>query len=722
MKNYVKGWCFTSITPKLLLIVILFKTIIAHASIQIPNNTDDFETIILNNYLYVDKTMLIEEYIKLFTKYTSITLTIHRPEGWGKSTNIKMLEKFLQIEVNERGEPKSAKATINPKLFLGGSIGNNGRVLNPLKIANSKNVSQHLGKHPVILLDLKNATGNAYEDIEQRIKSSVMDAYRVHRYLIHSPRVTGKDKLHNYLSGEFDVDDLITSINFLSNKLYEHFEQKVHILIDDYDIPLMNAIIYNHTVDYQEVKSLLKNFYESTLTENPYRCVALLVGVHPAHLSVNVTVNFMSILSINPIIEFFGFTTNEVNALIEELQIETDLDELENWYGGYYFDGETNYYNCRSVLRFLAHNGTFAYYGPSITTNVCEIESCDLECDYTYDNEETDCCNNFDDIFVLLAEQTLFRRVDGICHLITSSLISGNQTYSDESLPYEFSRLKLSYFGYLSAHHLSLISDEQEDASSDSYYEYSESSQVDEDEFLALKIMQFQFSEFSIPNKEARHFYELKAFQWICYMFEIDNDEFASLVQFLMQDQIKEFLTRTSHYLAKFKVDNYLQSADQTNIELYHAFMASIKHVLSSTHTMRTNEDARDEKQLNRGTSLYQQNMIFVPKFNQSDTVIIIKYEVPEKFEKRADFNASGEIQTSMAEPNKEKMRSFCNNVTIPQQSPEAKKLIEVSLFFYGDEVESEYVIKSPKQCKVGELFVSNTQQISGQEEELGFY
>ena len=60
----------------------------------------DFETIIENNYFYVDKTNFIREW---WENGDSVTL-ITRPRRFGKTLNINMLERFFSLNYARQGK------------------------------------------------------------------------------------------------------------------------------------------------------------------------------------------------------------------------------------------------------------------------------------------------------------------------------------------------------------------------------------------------------------------------------------------------------------------------------------------------------------------------------------------------------------------------------------------------------------------------------------------
>jgi len=105
----------------------------------IPLGIDNFKEVIEGNYLYVDKTKLIEN---ILNKGAMAYLFL-RPRRFGKSLTISMIEEYFNIKKKEE----------NKDLFKG------------LKISNSREeIKEQQGKYPVISLNLKEAKGKDWEE------------------------------------------------------------------------------------------------------------------------------------------------------------------------------------------------------------------------------------------------------------------------------------------------------------------------------------------------------------------------------------------------------------------------------------------------------------------------------------------------------------------------------------------------------------------------------
>ncbi|WP_342269619.1 AAA family ATPase, partial [Rickettsia endosymbiont of Orchestes rusci] len=212
--------------------------------------TDDFKTLLLNSDIFVDKSLMIKELLEDSGEVILIT----RPRRWGKSLNMNMLQKFFEVEIDEVGTVLSEEIKVNHKLFIGGEVDlgfGEYKDLKPLKIATIASAMNRQGQFPVILLNLKDVKGSSYKEIEKGVEKQVVKLFINHRYLKKYYVVSDNDlldgiqkkQLERYYTGEFTLEDIKDALRFLSELLFKHFNQKVYILIDEYDTPINGAYI-----------------------------------------------------------------------------------------------------------------------------------------------------------------------------------------------------------------------------------------------------------------------------------------------------------------------------------------------------------------------------------------------------------------------------------------------------------------------------------------------
>ncbi len=121
----------------------------------LPIGVDNFKDIILNNYYYVDKTLLIKDIIDSKGKVNLFT----RPRRFGKTLNISMLQHFFENAKDD-----------NEHLFKDLKIMSQG----------DKYISQ-MGQYPVINLSLKSAKQPTFELAYISIIRRIADEFRRYR-------------------------------------------------------------------------------------------------------------------------------------------------------------------------------------------------------------------------------------------------------------------------------------------------------------------------------------------------------------------------------------------------------------------------------------------------------------------------------------------------------------------------------------------------------------
>ena len=148
------------------------------------------------------------------------------------------------------------------------------------------------------------------------------------------------------------MNDLQDALLKLSHCLYMHYQQKVIILIDEYDVPLQSAYTNGY---YDEMVDFLRNVFSSALKTNDALEKGVLTGcLRISKESIFTGLNNFNVYSImdEQSSTRFGFTQQEVNELLNEYNFLEQKDEVKEWYDGYLF-GSTEIYNPWSVLKYV---------------------------------------------------------------------------------------------------------------------------------------------------------------------------------------------------------------------------------------------------------------------------------------------------------------------------------------------------------------------------------
>ena len=290
---------------------------------RLPIGIEDFEKIRQEDYYYVDKTGMIGDIIRNGAEVTLFT----RPRRFGKSLNMSMLEQFFSLNGK-------------PELFEG------------LQIMGEPELCQkYMGQYPVISLSLKGINAVSYETAFKIAVRGINESAAMVDYLEQSERLTKNDKesYRELLKRDMDEAEFYVSLRELSRLLAKHFDKKVIILIDEYDVPLAKAYENGY---YDQMIFTMRNFLEQALKTNRNLQFAVLTGcMRISRESIFTGLNNFQVLSISDVgfDEYFGFTDNEVRQLLCYYRQEQSYGRIREWYDGYRF-GNVDVYCPWDVL------------------------------------------------------------------------------------------------------------------------------------------------------------------------------------------------------------------------------------------------------------------------------------------------------------------------------------------------------------------------------------
>lgn len=217
-----------------------------------------------------------------------------------------------------------------------------------LDIANDTDLCKtYMGKFPVISISLKGVNGTDFLAARSMMSSIIGNEALRFYFLSESPKLNEKEiKLFNQLT---EVDEsnregfimsdtvLTSSLKILSMLLQKHYEKKVIILIDEYDVPLAKAFDNGY---YDEMVMLIRNLFEQVLKTNDSLQFAVLTGcLRVSKESIFTGLNNLKVLSITDVRfdEYFGFTDKEVQDLLKYYELTEFYGIVKDWYDGYRF-------------------------------------------------------------------------------------------------------------------------------------------------------------------------------------------------------------------------------------------------------------------------------------------------------------------------------------------------------------------------------------------------
>lgn len=277
---------------------------------KLPVGIENFAEIRTEGFYYVDKTGLIRDLLADWAKVNLFT----RPRRFGKTLNMSMLKFFFEI-----GTDKT--------LFDG--------------LAISKETAlceTYMGKFPVVFISLKDVDGLTFETAYGMLRRILQAEMSRLCFLEGSQQIPedNKSALRRFLKEQDTQDDVRESLKMLSSLLYQHYGQKVILLIDEYDVPLDKAFQHGY---YREMVALIRSLFGQALKTNDFLQFAVLTGcLRVSKESIFTGLNNFKVLSITDsrYDEQFGFTDAEVKQLLADYGLSSHESEMKEWYDGYH--------------------------------------------------------------------------------------------------------------------------------------------------------------------------------------------------------------------------------------------------------------------------------------------------------------------------------------------------------------------------------------------------
>lgn len=280
-------------------------------------------------YYYVDKTMLIKEFLDQKPLVSLFT----RPRRFGKTLNMDMLRVFFEISEDDTSVYFADKA-----IWKCGEA-----------------YRKHQGKYPVIFLTFKDVKYDSWEATVDKIRGLLQAEFGRHQELAASSKLAEYEKVYfsKILNGEASLVDLTSALEKLSQMLAKHYGKAPIIIIDEYDTPIQEGYSKDF---YDEIIGFMRNFFSGAFKDNRNITYGFLTGIlRIAQESIFSGLNNLAVNSVmdDAYDEFFGFTYPEVREMLAYYGVTDKEAELKDWYDGYLF-GSTEIYNPWSVINYIS--------------------------------------------------------------------------------------------------------------------------------------------------------------------------------------------------------------------------------------------------------------------------------------------------------------------------------------------------------------------------------
>ena len=295
--------------------------------VNISVGISEFSEIRKNGYYYIDKTGLIEELVR--NSGAKVTL-ITRPRRFGKTMAMNMLAEFFDIRKDSR------------QLFEGLNISKNQDIC-----------SGWMNKWPVLFISFKRVDGLNFQDAYAMLRSVVTEICAEHRYILDGDEISEYDRktLENIIDQSASVTEIKNSIMSLTRAMEIYYGKPVILIMDEYDVPVAKAESNGY---YAEMLDIMKGIMQSLKDNQALRFAVVTGCLKIAKESIFTgTNNFVSdTISHSRLNEYFGFTQNEVDRLLEDTGTTAHADDIREWYDGYRF-GNIDIYCPWDVMNYV---------------------------------------------------------------------------------------------------------------------------------------------------------------------------------------------------------------------------------------------------------------------------------------------------------------------------------------------------------------------------------
>ena len=293
----------------------------------LPIGVSDFKEIV-SKYYYVDKTLMIKEFVDSRPKVSLFT----RPRRFGKTLTMDMFKTFFEISDSD-----TSKYFENMEIWSCG-----------------EKYRSEQGKYPVIFVTFKDVKFPTWEQAYASICEIIAKEYQRHDELLTTEKCNDLEKeyFRSVLDGSATDVSMMRAFQELSAMLCKHYGCPAIIIIDEYDTPIQKGYMEGY---YEEIIGFMRNLLSGAFKDNASLAFGFLTGIlRIAKESIFSGLNNLTIHSImdEKFSAYFGFTADEVKKMAEFYDASEKYDEICSWYDGYRF-GSHEIFNPWSVINYF---------------------------------------------------------------------------------------------------------------------------------------------------------------------------------------------------------------------------------------------------------------------------------------------------------------------------------------------------------------------------------
>ena len=294
----------------------------------------DFTALRESGNYYVDKTELIYELVN--DTDNEVTL-FTRPRRFGKTLMMSMIENFFSIR------KESA------------------RIFEGLAITEHEDFCKEwMNQSPVLFISFKDAEADEFDVAYAKLKTVIADVCKGISDISLGEKVNPFDvEVFNRLQAQTGTDaDIQNSLKMIMRMMNAVYGKKVILLIDEYDVPLAKASEKDTSKNgyYSKMLDVIKGIMSTALKDNVFLQFAVITGcLRIAKESIFTGTNNFASYSVldEDFSDYFGFSGDEVDAILEAADRTDKAEIIKEWYDGYIF-GNSYVYCPWDVINYLS--------------------------------------------------------------------------------------------------------------------------------------------------------------------------------------------------------------------------------------------------------------------------------------------------------------------------------------------------------------------------------
>lgn len=302
----------------------------------IPLGVVDYETLKNQNYFFIDKSMMIYDFLMRKSTVTLIT----RPRRFGKTINMSMMSSFFDITKDSK------------------------EIFKDTKIVETEYISE-MNQYPTIFISFANAKNDKWNVVKE-IKLQLRKEYDRYAHVFEQKMTVFEQNEYESLvqglmtKNDGILDNIIDALSFLMERLEKYYHKKVMVFIDEYDTPFIEAHVGGY---YEELRGGLSSLLHNALKTSTSLHYAMMTGIQRvAKENIFSDLNNLVVCTVKDpeYSQYFGFTEEETKQTLEYFDLSLN-DEVKSMYDGYHF-GEHDIYNPWSILNYASRKVLEPYW------------------------------------------------------------------------------------------------------------------------------------------------------------------------------------------------------------------------------------------------------------------------------------------------------------------------------------------------------------------------